>query len=489
MIDPFSAATLGGLAYDTAKTAITRWIRTRVAASFSATLRDREFRQGRPAKDQQTELTAVIRTAVDLTAVELFPGQERLHGKFRKTLLAGEPTDWPLVGGSDLTHLVGDVHTWIIENDPQPGSGQDAEDPAAHPYLSALCRNIIAQFGFRAENNGAKNTVLYPCWSRFWSTEIFTSLEAAAPPPAATTEFRNDLSAPIGTLIQAQQVNFVSGPEPSPTRPRRIGAIPPLAAAWQDRPVNEQLTAALGEGGIAVVCQILSGMGGVGKTQTAAHYAHQRWNRHEVDLLLWVNAASRESIVTLLAQAGSEFCNADASDSDHAARAFLGWLAGPGAARWLIVLDDLTDPNDLTGFWPPTTEHGRTIVTTRRRDAALDAHARSRINVSFYTPGQALQYLTDRLGHETKRLDGATDLARDLGYLPLALAQAAAYLLDQPGMTCASYRDLLADHTVTLDQLGPERFPTTTPGPLPPRWRSRSTTPTSTNPQDLPHTC
>jgi hypothetical protein len=298
-----------------------------------------------------------------------------------------------------------------------------------------LCRNVIAQFGFRAENNGAKNTILHPRWNRFWTTELFDN-----------------------AILLAQQAALSSSPEPPPAWPRRFGAIPPLAAAWQDRPVNEQLSVALAEGGTAVVCQILSGMGGVGKTQIAAHYARQRWNRHEVDLLLWIDAATCQTVSATYAQAGIEFCDADPSDSDQAARYFLDWLDGPDAPRWLIVLDDLNDPNDLRGLWPPANERGRTIVTTRRRDAALEAHTRTRIDVDLYTPEQGLSYLTDRLA-QPHLLDGAADLAHDLGYLPLALSQAAVYILDQPGMTCASYRDLLADRTSTLEQLSPELLP------------------------------
>jgi hypothetical protein len=458
VIDPFSAATLGGLAYDTTKTAITKWVGTRIAAGIDTAPRGHRLKQGRPANDQQAELTAVIKAAVELTAAELFPDQERLQKKFCKALLAGEPTKWPLVGGSDLTDLVADVHAWISENDPHPGSHQDADDPAAHQYLSVLCRNIIVQFGFRAECKGAKNTILYPRWNRFWITELFTSIEATAAPPAAGTEFRNDFSAPIGIVIQAQQVTLGSRPEPPPTWPCRIGSLPPIAAAHQDRPVDQELAEALSAGGTAVVCQILSGMGGVGKTQIAAAFAHRQWDERAVDLLVWINASARESIIAAFAQAGSKLCGADAADSEATAQHFLAWLDSTDAPRWLIVLDDLTNPTDLGGLWPPSREHSHTIVTTRRRDAALETHARERIDVDLYTPNQALAYLTDRLT-EPGLLNGAANLAHDLGYLPLALAQAAVYILDQPGMTCAGYRDHLTDRTLTLDQLSPDTLP------------------------------
>ncbi|WP_035700052.1 hypothetical protein, partial [Glycomyces tenuis] len=221
MIEPFSAAVLGGLAYDTAKAAITKWIGTRVAMGIDGALRDRQLKRGRPAKDQRTELAAVITGAVAQTAAELFAGEDRLQGQFRKTLLQGKQSDWPLVDGTDLADLVSDVHTWITRNDPQPSLNPDA---ASHPYLAVLCRHIIAQFGFRAENNGTKNTVLYPRWNRFWTTELFGNQSPPSASARGAVGFRNDFEAPVGTVIQGQQVFIYAEPAPStPAWPRRFG--------------------------------------------------------------------------------------------------------------------------------------------------------------------------------------------------------------------------------------------------------------------------
>ncbi|MGI5041610.1 tetratricopeptide repeat protein, partial [Streptomyces sp. JAC128] len=46
-------------------------------------------------------------------------------------------------------------------------------------------------------------------------------------------------------------------------------------------------------------------------------------------------------------------------------------------------------------------------------------------------------------------------LAADLGYLPLALAQAVAYLIDLD-LDCSEYRERLADRTRVLPGLLPE---------------------------------
>ncbi|MEV4693540.1 FxSxx-COOH system tetratricopeptide repeat protein [Micromonospora echinospora] len=222
--------------------------------------------------------------------------------------------------------------------------------------------------------------------------------------------------------------------------PHQVGVVPVLADRRQRRPADDALAAAT-VGETVVVCQVLAGLGGVGKTQLAANLAHQVWRDRQVDLLMWVTATSRSSILTSYAQAAADVTGTEDSDPGQAAAQLLAWLAGTDR-RWLIVLDDLTDPTDLRGLWPPATTTGRTVVTTRRRDTAL-LHGRTLIDVDLFTPDEAAAYLHRKLGDAEHRLDEAAQLAADLGYLPLALAQAATYILDQD-LTCAGYRKRLA---------------------------------------------
>ncbi|WP_335988238.1 tetratricopeptide repeat protein [Glycomyces sp. MUSA5-2] len=257
----------------------------------------------------------------------------------------------------------------------------------------------------------------------------------------------------------------VGAPRPAPVQwPHRIGTVPPLAASRQERAADEHLMAA------DAPCQVLSGMGGVGKTQLAAAFATRLWERGEIDLLVWVNASGREGVIAAFAQAGVELCGAEPGRDELAANAFLNLLARPKAPRWLVVLDDLADPGALQGLWPPAHPQGRTIITTRRRDAALDAEGRTRIDIGLFSPEESLAYLRNRLGPHSKRITEAGALAERLGGLPLALAQAAAFILDQPGLTCESYLELLDDRTVALAELSPEVAPDGYHSPLNAAW-------------------
>ncbi|MFF7970236.1 tetratricopeptide repeat protein [Streptomyces sp. NPDC007905] len=255
--------------------------------------------------------------------------------------------------------------------------------------------------------------------------------------------------------------------------PHQVGVIPSPARSFQHRAEAARLRAAVEGGGTAVLSQVLTGMGGVGKTQLAADYARTAWNEDGLDVLVWVTASAQSPVVSGYAQAGVELCRADPDDPELAAKQFLAWLVpkpGQRPCRWLIVLDDVTDPSDLIvhpddpgnrySLWPPASPHGRVLLTTRRRDAALFGDGRRRIEVGLFTPAESAAYLTEALDAQgrTEPADQLAALADDLGHLPLALAQAAAYLIDS-GETAVTYRNLLADRATKLTDLAPDSLP------------------------------
>ncbi|MFI0469160.1 tetratricopeptide repeat protein [Saccharopolyspora sp. 5N102] len=217
------------------------------------------------------------------------------------------------------------------------------------------------------------------------------------------------------------------------------------------------LADAVGAGGTAIPTQVLSGLGGVGKTQLAAAFAEQCWTHKQVDLLVWISAETREAIVSGYATANAEIgetTNAADRDVEQDARRFLAWLAQT-PRRWLIVLDDLQDPGELRDLWPPQTPAGRTLVTTRRRDASLSGHRRQLVEVGLFTPAEAGAYLRAKLADHSYLVEGARELVAALDHLPLALAQAAAYLVDR-NLTCSEYWHRLSNRRRHLADLVPE---------------------------------
>lgn len=257
----------------------------------------------------------------------------------------------------------------------------------------------------------------------------------------------------------SSQVAVATSSRAPTTWPRLVGVVPLLADCRQPRQIDRELSDVLTAGEPNGVCLVLSGLGGVGKTQLAVARAERAWHRREVDLLVWVTGSSRASIVSSYARAAAEVTGVDDPNPEQAAGRLLGWLARTDR-RWLVVVDDVWDPVDLNRLWPPATGLGQTVVTTRRRDAALAGHGRRLIEVGLFTADEAASYLHEKLRTDPGRLAGAADLVDDLGRLPLALAQAAAYILDRD-LSCAGYRCRLADRKKRLTELVPE------PGSLP----------------------
>lgn len=241
----------------------------------------------------------------------------------------------------------------------------------------------------------------------------------------------------LGVQVGDGNTQHVHLPPVTPvTWPVRVGVLPPVADRYQRRAAESELA---GMSGI-----VLSGLGGVGKSQLAARHAHAVWRDESVDLVVWLAAVTRTAVISGYAEAAGRVLRdlAPGTSPEHAAAAFQTWLSSTGR-RWLIVLDDVQDPADLKGLWPPNTPTGQVVVTTRRRDAALSRDDRRLIEVGVFTETESLAYLTAKLpGRDTEHLRA---LASDLGHLPLALAQAAAFIADKPLLTVADYRKRLAD--------------------------------------------
>jgi hypothetical protein len=207
--------------------------------------------------------------------------------------------------------------------------------------------------------------------------------------------------------------------------------------------------------------QVLSGLGGVGKSQLAAQYARQMWLDPSLDLLIWTSARSTDSIICDYADAAAQLLGADPSQPEQAARRLMAWLSTT-TRSWLIVLDDVQLPKQVQRWWPEPTASGQVIVTTRYRGEGLHRPGRQIVEVGLYREAQARDYLLRRLAGaphpygQTPSEDVLDGLADDLGRLPLALAHATAYLLQQD-MPIQEYRAQFADYRTRLGTLFPHR--------------------------------
>ncbi|MGC5278794.1 hypothetical protein [Actinomadura citrea] len=144
----------------------------------------------------------------------------------------------------------------------------------------------------------------------------------------------------------------------------------------------------------------------------------------------------------------------------QAAEKFLVWAETTTDRGWLVVLDDVRRAADVNGWWPPagtSAAGGQVVVTTRLREAALARADHHCVEVGIYTGQEADSYLKARLDDRADTV-ARQALARDLGHLPLALAQAAAYIVNAD-ISCADYRDRFATRLLAQAVPGRESLP------------------------------
>ena len=112
----------------------------------------------------------------------------------------------------------------------------------------------------------------------------------------------------------------------------------------------------------------------------------------------------------------------DSRTAAHAARA---WLETRASARTLVVFDNVPDPT-VVQQWLPAVGHARIIITSTNRTCEDLGTA---VRVETFTVAEAAAFLSTRTGLPDN--PSAHELAGEVGYLPLALGQAAAAIRSQ----------------------------------------------------------
>ncbi|MCX4845694.1 tetratricopeptide repeat protein [Streptomyces sp. NBC_00893] len=205
----------------------------------------------------------------------------------------------------------------------------------------------------------------------------------------------------------------------------------------------DRLRDMLTDSGDAAVTQTgaVHGLGGIGKSTLALHYAVRY--RDAYTLVWWINAEAPELIEAGLAALATRLCphwacGATAEERTAWAVAWLQWHPG-----WLLVFDNVEHPDRLRPYLG-SLPGGHHLATSRK---ATGWHTIGpTLPLDLLGPAASADLLCKiAYGRRTptpEQREEAEALAAELGYLPLALEQAGAYL-HQTGKEITAYRRAL----------------------------------------------
>ncbi|MCX4239750.1 tetratricopeptide repeat protein [Paraliomyxa miuraensis] len=246
-------------------------------------------------------------------------------------------------------------------------------------------------------------------------------------------------------LLRTVVVPSSGGAVASPTGRERngignLGERPPVFEGRADE--LERIREALGSSGTAAVFSAVVGLGGVGKSRLAFEYAFEG----DYDVRWWVRAGASATVHEDLVRLGQRLgLFGEVGNVERAVDEVLEWLSTH--ERWLLVLDDVRGPDELREALKGRLGRlgrGHVLITSRAK--AWRGLAKS-IEITTLSPEAARAVLLERSGRPD---DGFADaVAERLGYLPLALVQAGAFV-EANRCPFGEYLELLAQHGIGM---------------------------------------
>lgn len=211
--------------------------------------------------------------------------------------------------------------------------------------------------------------------------------------------------------------------------------------------------------------QLISGMGGVGKTEIATEYIHR--HRHDYEIIWWIRAEHHDRVRDALVKLGQRLeLRPAATDGgrDRTIAAVLEALAAGIRPNWLLVYDNAAQPLDLQRYLPVCPPGGHIIITSRLQNWPGYIEA-DKVAVAPFTDDEAVSFLRSRVpalgatkrlppDEDERRASEAGRLAAELGHLPIAVEHAAAYLTET-GQSVDDYLTRFAEnpHRLLSEQL------------------------------------
>ncbi|MCL2856814.1 MAG: TIR domain-containing protein [Oscillospiraceae bacterium] len=183
-------------------------------------------------------------------------------------------------------------------------------------------------------------------------------------------------------------------------------------------------------GGMICLKQKITGLGGVGKTQTAIEYAH-RFKSEYADAIWWIHAETETTAFNDCLNFADAFglVPEGVDEARKLSPAQLGkrlkdWLETKHS--WLFIFDNV-EQSEVIAPYVSGLQSGHVLITTRERGLKLGKS----VDIKLYTPDEAAKFMRNRLEESQSLIGGESDLAaltERLSYFPLALEQAATHM-------------------------------------------------------------
>ncbi|MBE9072284.1 tetratricopeptide repeat protein [Microcystis sp. LEGE 08355] len=201
------------------------------------------------------------------------------------------------------------------------------------------------------------------------------------------------------------------------------------------------------------ITAVVTGMGGLGKTELALQYAlHHQKNSTYPGGICWIGVQAETVGVQLLDFAKSQLGLFPPEDLNLRGQLDYCWARWQPPGDVLLILDDVHQYKEIQDYLPPQEQRFKVLITTRQQSLAASFE---QLRLPVLSESAALALLESLIG--ASRLQAELEVGKGLcawlGYLPLGLELVGRFLKQRTNWTLARMQQQLIDTGLQLSAL------------------------------------